>query len=327
MSKCVVTGAAGFIGSHLTCRLLAQGHEVILIDNFSTGRMENLAEVQLGASARLLKLDISREGSLDGVFDGVRWVFHQAATPSVQRSIQDPVATNRTNVNGTLHVLEEARRAGVEKLVFAASSSAYGDTEVLPKHESMPARPKSPYALQKFCGETYCRMYAELYGLATVSLRYFNVFGPRQDPNSPYAAVIPSFIARILSDQSPVVYGDGEQTRDFTHIDNTIDANLRAAESSASGVVLNIACGERFSLNETVAMINSILGKSVQPVYQPARRGDVRHSLADITAAREQIGYEPRVSFRQGLERMVEWTQRQMGHEARSAIRVPTDLQ
>lgn len=315
MAKCAVTGGAGFIGSHLVRGLLGRGHRVVIIDNFSTGKMENLDGVAQGPVAQLLNLDIREAGSLERVFEGCRWVFHEAAIPSVQRSLDNPDETNSVNITGTLNVLQAARRAGVEKLLFAASSSAYGESEVLPKHEGMTPQPLSPYALQKYVGELYCRVFSQLYGLKTIALRYFNVFGPRQDPKSEYAAVIPRFVTRMLSGQSPIIYGDGEQTRDFTYIDNVIDANVRAAESSADGIVVNIASGRRFSLNQTVELLNSILGCSLRSIYEPARKGDVRHSLADIQAARQFINYAPSVDFRQGLQQTVDWYRHQLAHQ------------
>ncbi|MGI8785032.1 MAG: SDR family oxidoreductase [Acidobacteriota bacterium] len=307
MAKCAVTGGAGFIGSHLVEGLVNRGHEVLVVDDFSSGRMENLAGVELGGAVRLLRLDISVPGALDGVFDGVRWVFHHAAVPSVSRSVDDPCGTNQINATGTLHVLEGARRAGVEKVMFATSCSVYGDSEELPKREEMPATPLSPYALQKYVGELYCRMFSDLYGIPTMALRYFNVFGPRQDPKSEYAAVIPRFITRMLAGQAPIIYGDGEQTRDFIYVDNVVDANLKAAESAASGTVLNIGLGRRVSLNEIVDLLNSILKTSIQPEYQDAKRGEVRHSVADIRAAKEKMGFVPGVDFCEGLKRSVMW--------------------
>ncbi|MDP3938384.1 MAG: SDR family oxidoreductase [Deltaproteobacteria bacterium] len=302
--KALVTGGGGFIGSHLVTRLLSLGHEVRVLDNFSTGRKENLAE----ASGRidLREGDLRDAGAVRAAMEGIDRVFHQAALASVARSVEDPVTTNAVNVEGTLNVLTAARDAVVGRVVYAASSSAYGDTPTLPKIETMPASPLSPYALQKFAGEQYCVMFTRLYGLDTVALRYFNVFGPRQDPTSFYSAVIPNFITRLAAGEQPTVHGDGEQSRDFTYIDNVVDANLLAAERpGAPGEVINVACGARITLNALLDELRKILGVDTAALHGPPRAGDVRHSLADIGKARALLGYEPKIGLREGLERTV----------------------
>lgn len=309
MSSFLVTGGAGFIGSHLVRTLLSEGHRVRVLDNFLTGRRENLAGLsETHPSAfELHEGDIRDLDSVRLACDGVDFVLHQGALPSVPRSVADPVTTTAINVGGTVNVLVAARDASVRRVVFAASSSAYGDTPVLPKVETMRPSPKSPYAAQKLAAEEMLRIFFEVYGLETVALRYFNVFGPRQDPNSQYAAVIPKFITCALSGEATPVHGDGGQTRDFTFVDNVVRANLAAcvAGKDACGKVMNIACGERVSLLEILGMIGEMTGKKVTPHFLPPREGDVRDSLADISLARELIGYEPRISFREGLEKTV----------------------
>lgn len=300
--KALVTGGGGFIGSHIVMRLLDGGHEVRVIDDFSTGRKENLA----GAAGRidLREGDLRDPDAVRGAVEGVDWVFHEAALPSVARSVEDPLSTNAVNVQGTLQLLLAARDAGVRRVVYAASSSAYGDTPTLPKIETMPPSPLSPYALQKYAGEQYCVMFSRLYGLETVALRYFNVFGPRQDPAGFYSAVIPRFIVQLARGEKPTVFGDGEQSRDFTYIDNVVDANLLAAErSEAVGEVINVACGERITLNRLLAELRDILGVDIPAEHGPPRAGDVRHSLADISKAHRLLGYEPGIALREGLER------------------------
>lgn len=300
--KALVTGGGGFIGSHIVMRLLDGGHEVRVIDDFSTGRKENLA----GAAGRidLREGDLRDPDAVRGAVEGVDWVFHEAALPSVARSVEDPLSTNAVNVQGTLQLLLAARDAGVRRVVYAASSSAYGDTPTLPKIETMPPSPLSPYALQKYAGEQYCVMFSRLYGLETVALRYFNVFGPRQDPAGFYSAVIPRFIVQLARGEKPTVFGDGEQSRDFTYIDNVVDANLLAAErSEAVGEVINVACGERITLNRLLAELCDILGVDIPAEHGPPRAGDVRHSLADISKAHRLLGYEPGIALREGLER------------------------
>jgi UDP-N-acetylglucosamine/UDP-N-acetyl-alpha-D-glucosaminouronate 4-epimerase len=296
----LVTGGAGFIGSHLADGLLAAGWRVRLLDDFSSGREENLVDQK--GNAELLRGDLRDRALLARALAGVEVVFHQGAVPSVPRSVAEPERTNDVNVTGTLSVLEASRRAGVRRVVFAASSSAYGDTPVLPKVETMPPCPLSPYALQKYAGERYCQLFHRLYGLETVALRYFNVYGPRQDPKSEYAAVIPRFITACLAEEAPVVFGDGEQTRDFTFVADAVAANLLAADAArASGEVLNVAGGRRVSLNQLLGEIRSLTGSRVEARHEAARPGDVRDSLADLSRARELLGYEPRVDLRAGL--------------------------
>lgn len=305
----IVTGGAGFIGSHLARAILTRGDAVRVIDDFTNGKRENLRELQTNYpdALEIHELDIRDAARLAPLFEGVRSVFHQAAIPSVQRSIQDPLNSVTANVEGSLNVLMAARDAGVKKVVYASSSSIYGDTPTLPKHEGLPVNPMSPYAITKTAAEMFGKIFPGIYGLETVGLRYFNVFGPRQDPESQYAAVIPRFITNLLAGKPPIIYGDGEQTRDFTFIDNVISANLLAAESDAAGVSVNVACGDRFSLNQLARALNGILGTNLDPVYEEARPGDVRDSQADVSAAKEQIGFEPLVSFEEGLRRTATW--------------------
>ena len=301
-----MTGGAGFIGSHIVHRLVADGHEVMVVDDLSTGARENLLAVW--KDIVFLEGSICDRKALERVFEGAECVFHQAALASVKRSVDDPLSTNRANVEGTLNVLEVARRSGVRRVVYASSSSVYGDAPTLPKHEEMVPAPKSPYAVSKLAGEYYCRVYAELFGLGTVSLRYFNVFGPRQDPGSPYAAVVPIFVKAILEGAQPTVFGDGEHSRDFTYVDNVVQANLLAARAEgAPGQVFNVGCGGSFTLNELIKKLGKILGMDVTPIYAPERPGDVRHSRADIQRARRVLGYEPSLGFEEGLKRTVEW--------------------
>ena len=300
MDRLLVTGGAGFIGSHLVSHLAANGARVRVIDNLSTGNEARLSRVR--RSIEFIEGDLADSQTCDEAVHGMDYVLHQAAVPSVQRSIKDPLESHRANVTATLNLLESCRKAGVRRLVYAASSSAYGDTEVLPKNEEMPAHPLSPYALQKLVGENYCRLYSDLFGLETVALRYFNVFGPWQDPNSEYSAVIPKFIKRLLAGERLTVFGDGEQSRDFTFIENVVHANLLALRAKdASGKVFNIGCGTRFSLNQLIRYLEKLIGITAQVEYLPARRGDVRNSLADIGRARDILGYQPLVSFEQGL--------------------------
>jgi nucleoside-diphosphate-sugar epimerase len=302
--KVLVTGAGGFIGSHLAARLVREGHHVRVLDNFSTGRRENLAHI--GDDVEVVEGDIQSYERVHNAVRGCELVYHQAALPSVPRSVQDPLTSNGCNVIGTLNVLLAARDEGVRRVVFASSSSVYGANRELPKHEGLATMPFSPYAVAKLAGEGYCRSFHEVYGLSTVALRYFNVFGPRQDPGSQYSAVIPKFIIALLAGQAPTVHGDGEQTRDFTYIDNVVDANLLAADAPGiDGQGINVACGDRLSLNTMVRHLGEIIGSSVETEHAEARPGDVRDSQADITRARELLGFDPKVSFRQGLERTV----------------------
>ena len=313
MEKMAITGGAGFIGSNLAEHLLSKEFSVTVIDNLSTGRKQNLSgwPEKAGDRFQFLLTDINDTDQLRRAFTGVSYVFHLAAIPSVARSIEDPAATQLANINGTLSVLSAARQAGVKRVIAASSSSIYGDEPNLPKKEERIGRCLSPYALSKFVTEDYCRLFWQLYGLETVSLRYFNVFGPRQDPNSDYAAVIPRFSTRMLAGKPPIVYGDGEQTRDFTFVSNVVDANWKAATSpNVAGQAFNIGCGLRTSLNQLIGILNKILGTQIKPIYEPARQGDVRDSLADIGKARTMLGYSPAVALEAGLERVVNWHRR-----------------
>ncbi|NSW78204.1 MAG: SDR family oxidoreductase [Chthonomonadetes bacterium] len=304
--KILVTGGAGFIGSHLTDRLVEMGHEVTVLDDLSTGREQNIAHLK--GRIRFVRGSITDLPLLREVMQGVEVVFHQAALGSVPRSVEDPATTHEVNVTGTFNVLLAARDAGVRRVVYAASSSAYGDTPALPKVESMLPNPLSPYAVSKLVGEYYCQVFTRVYGLETVSLRYFNVFGPRQNPDSQYAAVIPRFITAALKGEPLTVYGDGEQSRDFTYIENVVQANLLAMESPAAvGKVYNVACGGRYTLNELIRQLQAILGRNLQVRYLPPRAGDIKHSMASIDAARRDLGYCIVVDFREGLRYTVEW--------------------
>lgn len=303
MGLYLVTGGAGFIGSSIAEALLSKGERVRILDDFSTGRRSNVEALK--GNFELIEGSIVDAPTVAKAMKGVEVVFHEAAIPSVVRSVEDPAASMLANVQGTTIVLDQARREKVRRLVFAASSSAYGDTPTLPKVETMQASPLSPYAISKLAGEELLRVFSSLYGIETLSLRYFNVFGPRQDPNSQYAAVIPNFIKAAMKGTRPVVYGDGEQTRDFCFIDNTVSANLLAANSPSklTGQVVNIACGERISLNQLLHHIGEEAGKKLEPEYVPGRAGDVRDSLASIEAARQLIGYEPKVKVGEGLKK------------------------
>lgn len=310
MAKTAVTGGAGFIGSNLAEYLAGQGHEVVIVDNFSTGSEQNLAGwADLGGDrVRVLRFDINETERLRSAFEGVDYVFHQAAIPSVPRSIADPQTSNHAIISGSLSVLVAARDARVKRVVAASSSSVYGDDPTLPKVEHRVGRALSPYALGKAVTEQYCRLFDRLYGLETVCLRYFNVFGPRQDPKSEYSAVIPRFATRLLAGQAPIIYGDGEQTRDFTYVSNVIDANwIAATHPNAAGEVFNIGCGTRTSLNQLVQEMSRILKTSCNPRYEPGRQGDVRHSVADVGKARGMLGYDPSVSLSEGLARVIDW--------------------
>ena len=301
----LITGGAGFIGSHLVKHVLGAGGIVRIVDNLSTGSSERLNQVR--DVIQLLTGDLADSSVAAEAVKDVDYVLHQAAVPSVQRSVVDPVTTNRSNVTATLNLLESSRKAGVRRFVYAASSSAYGDTEVLPKKEEMPANPLSPYALQKWVGERYCKLYHELYGLETVSLRFFIVFGPGQDPYSEYSAVIPKFITKLLAKEAITVYGDGEQSRDFTYIDNVVDANLLALRApNAPGEVCNIGCGQRVTLIELIRILEELLGVQAHVIYAAAKPGDVRHSLADITKAARVLGYVPKTEIEEGLRRTME---------------------
>jgi nucleoside-diphosphate-sugar epimerase len=314
MARYTVTGGAGFIGSHLTEELLRRGHQVRVADNFSTGKRENIdaavraSGVTLPAALDVVEGDLADLEVARRAVEGSQFVLHQAAIPSVPRSVKDPISSNRANIDGTLSVLVAARDAGVKRVVFAGSSSEYGDTPTLPKHEAMPTNPLSPYALQKVVGEEYLRLFTRLYGLETVSIRYFNVFGPRQDPGSPYSGVISLFIKWLLAGQAPTIYGDGGQTRDFTYVANVVDGVLRACEApQASGEAINVATEGRVSLNELLAVLQRIIGTNLTATYGPPRVGDVRDSQASIDKARRLLGYAPIVPFEEGLGRTVAW--------------------
>jgi nucleoside-diphosphate-sugar epimerase len=301
----LITGGAGFIGSHIAAALVARGESVRIFDNLATGREANLAS--LTGRVEMVRGDLRDLNAVRDAVTGVDVVFHEGALASVPRSIADPIATLESNVNGTQHVLLAARAAGVRRVVYASSSSIYGDTPVLPKHEGMPTNPLSPYAIQKLAGEQLCLANYRLFGLETVALRYFNVFGPRQDPKSEYAAVIPRFLLALLAGRRPVVFGDGEQTRDFTYVENVVRANLLAADApEAPGHAMNIGYGARVSLNETLRLAGELLGVTVEAEHQAPRPGDVRDSLADIGLARRLLGYTPTVDFRDGLARTLD---------------------
>ncbi|MGQ9739099.1 MAG: SDR family oxidoreductase [Armatimonadota bacterium] len=302
----LVTGGAGFIGSHITERLVELGHTVTVLDDLSTGRWENIAHLE--EQIRFVKGSITDRALLQEVMQGIEVVFHQAALGSVPRSVEDPLTTHEVNVTGTFNILLTARDAGVRRVVYAASSSAYGDTPTLPKVETMLPSPLSPYAVSKLVGEYYCQVFTRVYGLETVSLRYFNVFGPRQNPDSQYAAVIPKFITAALKGEPLTVFGDGEQSRDFTYIENVVQANLLAMESSrAVGKVYNVACGGRYTLNELIRQLEAILGHKLEVKYLPPRAGDVKHSEASIEIAGEELKYRAVVGFTDGLKRTVAW--------------------
>jgi nucleoside-diphosphate-sugar epimerase len=307
-ARYLVTGGAGFIGSHITATLLKQGESVRILDNYATGRLRNQeAFMGLPGQVEILQGDIRDSETVRKAVQGVEVVFHQAALASVPRSIADPVGSLEVNVNGTHNILVAARDAAVRRVVFASSSSVYGDTPTLPKHEGMPTAPLSPYAVHKLTGELLCSVFTRIYGLETVALRYFNVFGPRQDPKSEYAAVIPRFLTALLTREQPLVFGDGEQTRDFTFVENVVQANLKAAIApDASGQAMNIGCGTRVSLNEVLHIAGELLETKVKADYHPARPGDVKDSLADIHKAQHLIGYEPTIGFSEGLSRTLE---------------------
>ena len=301
--KYLVTGGAGFIGSHIA-EALAGKHEVVILDDLFSGKIQNISSFK--TSVQFVQGSITDLPLLKDICTGADGIFHEAAIASVPRSINNPLATNNANVNGTLNVLVAAKECGVRKIVFASSSSVYGDTPTLPKHEDMEARPLSPYAVSKHAGEQYMKVFANLYGLKTVSLRYFNVFGPRQDPNSDYAAVIPKFITRILHGQSPVIFGDGKQTRDFTYVKDVVQANCKAMESPAEGVY-NIAYNQSIDLNSLAHLIMEIIGKKVPVLYEKRRAGDVLNSLADITRAKNTFDYRPEYTVKTGLQETIPW--------------------
>ena len=305
MASYLVTGGAGFIGSHLATQLIHRGHTVRVVDNLITGKRRNLDHLP---GVEFVEGDLADISVATRAVEGMDYVLHQAAIPSVPRSVKDPISSNRANIDASVNVLVAARDAGVKRLVYAGSSAAYGDTPTLPKREDMPTSPLSPYALQKLVSEQYGQLFTQLYGFETVTIRYFNVFGPRQDPGSPYSGVISLFASALLEGRQPVIYGDGEQTRDFTYVANVVDGVLRAVETpKASGHVINVATGGRISLNALLRAMNKIVGTNLQPIYQEPRAGDVRDSQADITKAKMLLGYTPIVSLEEGLEKTLEW--------------------
>jgi nucleoside-diphosphate-sugar epimerase len=308
MALYLITGIAGFIGSSLAREILRRGDRVRGVDDFSTGKTENLAEISSEIEFR--EADILDPDAMKLACSGVNYILHQAAIPSVPKSVLDPIGSNRANVDGTVNLLVAARDAKVKRVVYAASSSAYGDTPTLPKHEAMSPDPISPYAVAKLAGERYMISFYRCYGLQTVSLRYFNIFGPRQDPSSPYSGVLAKFITQMLNGQQPTIFGDGEQSRDFTYVDNAVEANLLACKASAeqvAGKVLNVATGRRITLNATFKLLQELTSYSGSANHGPERSGDIKHSLADISLAEMHLGYRPKVSFEDGLRRTVEW--------------------
>lgn len=305
MAQYLVTGAAGFIGSNICEELLRRGEQVRALDNLATGRKSNIESFI--DRIEFIQGDINDTQMLAGAMGNVDYVLHQAALPSVPRSVEDPLAAHEANATGTLKVLIAARDAGVKRVVFASSSSVYGESLTLPKREDMPTQPLSPYAVNKLAGEEYCKVFARVYGLPAVALRYFNVFGPRQDPKSQYAAAIPGIASAMLRGQAPTIYGDGLQTRDFTYVSNVVSANLLACRrDEAVGLAINVACGERISLLDLVAQLNMLLGTHIEPNFAPERAGDVKHSLADITLAGSKLGYRTQVDFNEGLARTLD---------------------
>jgi UDP-glucose 4-epimerase len=306
--KYLVTGGAGFIGSNLVKKLLEMGEDVRILDNFATGKRENVLPYINNPHLTVIEGDLRSFHIVRTAVKGVDYILHQGALPSVPRSINDPITTNDVNILGTLNILEAAKEFGVKRVVCASSSSIYGNSETLPKVETMPVNPMSPYALTKYAQERYCQIYYNLYGLETVALRYFNVFGPNQDPTSQYSAVIPKFIKLMSEDKEPVIYGDGTQSRDFTYIDNVVYANILACNAEkAAGEVINIACGESYTLLELVKMINEILGKNIKTRFAPERPGDVKHSLANIDKAKELLDFKVKMNFIKGIQHSMEY--------------------
>jgi len=306
MQKFLVTGGAGFIGSNICRKLVSQGCFVRVVDNLLTGKKSNLAGII--DKIDFIQADMGDAEVAHSSVKDIDVVLHQGALPSVPRSVDDPAATHKHCVDATFTLLLAARDAGVKRFVYASSSSTYGDTPTLPKVETMPPMPLSPYAVGKLVGEYYAKVFYEVFGLETISLRYFNVFGPYQDPASQYAAAIPAFVTAILKDEPPTIYGDGEQSRDFTYVDNVVQANLLTAKvKKTSGEVLNIACGQAITVNAIIEMINDLLGKNIKPIYTASRPGDVRHSLADISAAQKLLNYKPAVTFKRGLQKAIDW--------------------
>jgi len=311
MAVYLVTGGAGFIGSHLTEELVRRGHRVRVVDSLITGKRRNVAHIP---GVEFLEGDLADPGVAERAVQGVDYVLHQAAIPSVPRSVKDPVTSHRANVDASLNLLVAARDGRVKRLVYAGSSSAYGNTPTLPKREDMPTHPLSPYALQKLVSEQYCQMFTALYGLETVTIRYFNVFGPRQDPGSPYSGVISLFAAALLEGRQPIIYGDGEQTRDFTYVANVVDGVLRAVEApGAAGEVINVATGGRISLNELLLTMNRSVGSHLEAVYKESRAGDVHDSQADISKAKKLLGYVPIVPLDEGLKHTLDWCRAESG--------------
>ena len=306
MGRYVVTGGAGFIGSHIVEELLLRNEKVAIIDNFSTGKRDNVKPFE--GTAEIIDTDLADAKNLAQIIKDADYVIHQAAIPSVPKSIIDPVKSHHANVNGTLQLLVACREAGVKRVVYASSSSLYGDSPTLPKHEGMMPNPLSPYGAQKLFAEMYCQVFTKAYGLETVSLRYFNVFGPRQDATSQYSGVLALFIPAVLQGRRPTIYGDGEQSRDFTYVKNVVEANLLACRApGVGGQVFNVACGDRITVNSMLQQINKITGKDISPVYAEARAGDIKHSQADVRLAKERIGYHAKVSFEEGLRNTIDW--------------------
>jgi len=306
--RIVVTGGAGFIGSNLA-RNLCNNNEVIVIDNLITGNFNNIKDLIDKNKINFINESITDINLLKKSLKGIDFVFHQAAIPSVPRSVKDPISSNNANINGTLNVLVAAKENDVKKVIYASSSSVYGDTPTLPKKENMNPCPLSPYAVSKLSGEYYCNVFTEVYGLKTVCLRYFNVYGPRQDPTGDYAAVVPKFIEKILSDNSPIIYGDGEQSRDFSYVDDVVQANIKAAESTSCGI-FNIAGGKKITIDKLAELIMKIIGKDLKIIYNPPRPGDIKHSLADISKARKMLDYNPIYDLKKGLSEAVKWFQK-----------------
>ncbi len=311
MAISLVTGGAGFIGSHLVDALIERGESVRVLDDFSTGKRENLAQAE--GKVEIIEADICDVDVVQEAMADVSVVHHLAAITSVPRSVADPITTHQVNTEGTLNLLLAAREAKVRRFVFSSSSSVYGDTDELPQHEELPLQPISPYGATKVLGEQYCRIFWKLYGLETISLRYFNVFGPRHDPSSQYAAAIPLFISALLRDQAPTIFDDGEQSRGFTYVADVVEANLLAAEApEAQGQAVNISTATSVTVNRVVQLTNDLLGKDIDPIHAPPRAGDVRHSLADVRRAAEVIGFKPKVSFEDGLRRAIDWYRRNL---------------
>jgi nucleoside-diphosphate-sugar epimerase len=313
--KCLVTGGAGFIGSNLVQKLLDRGDSVRILDNFATGKRQNVTG--FGDRVEVVEGDIRSYHIVREAVDGIDVIFHEAALPSVPRSIKDPITTHEVGVNGTLNVLQSARDCNVKRVIFASSSSIYGNNPVLPKHEGLTPAPLSPYAVSKLTCEHYLQVFFQLYGLETVTLRYFNVFGPRQDPSSQYSAVIPKFIALMRNGERPTIYGNGEQSRDFTYVDNVVHANLLAAtvDTGVAGGVFNAACHDQITLNDLVHSLNQAIGTSIEPMHTEPRLGDIQHSFAAIDKFKDATGYEPLVSFTEGIQRTVEWYSRQLNEQ------------